>query len=77
MAIDMETYIVDRIEADFAVLECLDKTFQNVPLSEFSFAVREGNVVYVDASGVYQLDKTATEQRKKRLFALQKNIFTD
>ncbi len=77
MAIDMETYIVDRIEAGFAVLECPDKTFQNVPLSEFAFAVREGNVVYVDANGVYQLDKTATEQRKKRLFALQKNIFTD
>lgn len=73
----METYIVDRIEQDLAVLECPDKTFQNVPLSNFAFAVREGNVVYTDANGVFQLDETATEARKKRLFALQKNIFSD
>lgn len=73
----METYIVDRIENDIAVLETEHKTFLQISLSDFKTPVREGNVVFVGADGKYYADTEKTEERRKRLFQLQKNIFSD
>lgn len=73
----MEFYIVDRIENGIAVLECKNKTFIQVPLSDFSSPIGEGSVVVRDADGKLCADEAKTAERKAKLFALQKNIFSD
>lgn len=73
----MEVYIVDRIENAIAVLEAADKTFIRVPLSRFASNVREGDVVVVGKDGSFQPDAEKTAARRKQLFQLQKNIFSD
>ena len=73
----METFIVDRIENTVAVLETVNRTFLQVPLSDFAEQVRERDVVFIGADGKYHTDTAKTEERKKRLFQLQKHIFSE
>ena len=73
----METFIVDRIENTVAVLETENKSFFQIPLSEFTEQVRERDIVFLGTDGKYHTDTAKTEERKKRLFQLQKNIFSE
>ncbi|MGN0570589.1 MAG: DUF3006 domain-containing protein [Candidatus Fimenecus sp.] len=68
---------MDRIENNFAILECEEKSCIQVPLSDFLSSVREGNVVVKDINGKFYVDEEKTAARKAKLFQLQKNIFSD
>lgn len=73
----MSFFIVDRIENGLAVLECENKTFIQVPISDFSSPIGEGSVVVRNSDGKFCTDTVKTAERKAKLFALQKNIFSD
>ena len=68
-------WIVDRIENNIVVLEAMDKSHSDVPLSLFPDTVKEGDVVILREDGTYKTDEAKTKARKAKLFELQKKIF--
>ena len=68
-------WIVDRTENKVVVLDATDRTHLDVPLSLFSDAVKEGDVVILREDGTYKTDEAKTKARKAKLFELQKKIF--
>lgn len=50
-------YIIDRIEEDFAVCECEDGSFTNIPLSEIGFDIKDGQTL-IKNNGVYTVKKS-------------------
>ena len=55
-------YIVDRIEASFAVCEDQDGDMVNLELSKLPIDVKEGDVL-IENSGIYEISKEETEKR--------------
>ena len=70
-------WIVDRIENNIVVLEAMDKSHSDVPLSLFPDTVKEGDVVILREDGTYKTDEMKTKARKAKLFEMQKKIFGD
>ena len=75
MVIDMRL-IIDRIEGNFAVCETEDMSIVNIPISDFSFEVQEGNVLIFE-NGIYAIDEEYESARRAKLFALQNSIFDE
>ena len=61
---------IDRFEGTFAVVELPDKTFINVPRQLFS-GVAESDVIDIT------VDKSETDERKKRISTLMDDLFKD
>ena len=63
-------YIIDRIEEDFAVCECEDGSFTNIPLSEIDIEVKEGQTLIKNDEGysVRETDNTSTKSLFEKLF---------
>lgn len=59
--------IIDRFEGDFAVIEDNGKML-NVPRKELPDAAKEGSVL-IKSGDSYEIDKTATQNRKASLQA--------
>ena len=68
-----EILIVDRIENGYAVCETEKKKKKDIPLSETK-DVHEGYVLILK-DGVYIPDKDKTEARRKRILALQEDLW--
>ena len=65
------TYTIDRLEGLVAVLENEDGETRNVPVSALSACAREGDLVTETESGTFEVDKAATEARRKKIRALE------
>jgi len=65
---------VDRIVSNIAI--CYDEHERKIelPLSELPEQIREGDMLIL-CNGRYQIDKTATEQRRAQLNRLQRQVF--
>ena len=72
--IDMERYTVDRIEDGIVVLEKEDLTHIEISASAFDFEVKEGNVLLFE-NGRFTVDEACENERRRRIFNKQKNIF--
>lgn len=68
-------YSVSRIEGDFAVLECPDRHFEEMPLSKLPAGVSEGNILVKSENGEFLLDFDEELRRKNKLLELQNKIF--
>lgn len=71
----MEYFIVDRIEGDMYILEAEDKKHISVLREKISAEVKESDVLYLTPQGIYKTDQKKTQERKKKLFQLQNNLF--
>ncbi len=69
----MEKLIVDRIEEGIAVLEKEDGTYIKMNATDFSFDIREGNILTFDG-GKYSLIKDEEEERRSKILALQSKL---
>jgi len=69
-------WIVDRFEDRFAILECEDGTFQDVPREDLPPSCRAGSVLRKNESGVFELDPEAEEKRRDALYELQNDLFS-
>lgn len=68
-----EVLIVDRIENGYAVCETEQGEKKDISLSETK-DVHEGDVLILK-DGVYIPDKDKTEARRKRILALQEDLW--
>lgn len=68
-----EILIVDRIENGYAVCETEQEEKKDIPLSETK-DVHEGDVIILKDS-VYVPDNDKTEVRRKRILALQEDLW--
>ena len=68
-----EIFIVDRIENRYAVCETEQGEKKDIPLSGTK-DVHEGDVLILK-DGVYIPDKDKTEARRKRILALQEDLW--
>ena len=68
--------IVDRITENIAVLEKDDLSHVEVDSSLLPDGAKEGSVIRCD-NGVYTLDTGAEEERRKKILAKQKLIFSN
>ena len=64
--------VIDRIEADWAVIEYGKKTF-NIPLSLLPQGAKEGDVINV----LVTVDESAAKSRTDDIKALAKDLFED
>lgn len=70
----MEKYTVDRVEDGIVTLEKSDITHVDYKGSDFSFPVKEGNILIFDGEK-FQLDAAEEEAARKRILEKQRNIF--
>ena len=73
----MEIWSVDRIEGNTVILINSEKRILDVPISFFSEPIAEGNVVIRQAPEKFSVDFEKTAEKKRKLFDLQKKIFSD
>lgn len=69
-------YIVDRIENGIAVLYSEDGSKLDIKLSDFPKSLSQGDMVMI-SEGRYQKNEKETEERKKKLIALRKELSSD
>lgn len=69
----MEKLIVERITENTAILEREDRSHVEVPLSDFTFKIKQGNVLSFDGKD-YTLDLDEENKRRGRLFSLQEKL---
>jgi hypothetical protein len=62
----MNHFVIDRVEGTFAVVECPDGSFQNIPLSQLPQGAKEGSILSPTPQG-WQLDPQAEHQAKTRV----------
>lgn len=62
--------IIDRFEGEFAVVELLDKTFINIPLSELPKGSKEGDVLKL------RIDHKEMEKRNDRIKDLMDDLWS-
>lgn len=68
-----EILIVDRIENGYAVCETEQGEKKDIPLDK-TLDISEGDVLVLK-NGVYIPDKYKTEARRKRILALQEDLW--
>ena len=69
-------YIVDRIENGIAVLYSEDGSKLDIKLSDFPKRLSQGDMVMI-SEGRYQKNEKETDERKKKLIALRKELSSD
>lgn len=68
-----EFFIVDRVENGYAVCETEQGDKKDIPLDK-TLDISEGDVLVLK-NGVYIADKDKTEERRKRILALQEDLW--
>ena len=58
-----ETFIVDRIEEDYAVCEMENRKMIDIKLTQINGNIKDGDVL-VYSDGFYKVDKELTDKRK-------------
>lgn len=71
-----ECLIIDRIEGEYAVCENSNRTTKDIPLSLLPKEVKEGSVLICLKDGTYTLSPTKEEERRKKLFEMQNQLFS-
>ena len=69
----MEKLTVDRIIGDIAVLEKEDKSHIEVSVADIGCDIKEGSVLLFDGDR-YSADKVSEDERRKKLFEMQKKL---
>jgi hypothetical protein len=68
-------FIVDRIEENVVVVEDEKLNIINIPKEKIKFEVKEQDVIIEDEDKKYILDENATEERKKHINELTKDLW--
>lgn len=63
--------IIDRFEGDYAVVELEDRSTANLPRSLVPPGAKEGDVL------VIEIDRNATEERRKRIQRLMEELWQE
>lgn len=66
--------VIDRFEGTMAVCERDDRSMVNVPRADLPPLAQEGDVLIMDGDRV-TVDRRATEERRKQIAALSKDLW--
>lgn len=69
----MENYIIDRIEEDFAVIEC-DGEMLNIKLNILPEGVKSGDVL-TKSDGNFIINQQEQQTRQQKILKLQQDLF--
>lgn len=69
--------VIDRIEENYAVIELEKGTMINLNLSIIPPEAREGDVIIIDDNNNVTIDKIETENRKKLIEELTKDLWEE
>lgn len=72
----MKKFKVDRIEDGFAVLECEDGEFREIPLSSLPKNISEGDVINFAQNSCF-LNQEETRRRREFIKELMKKAFEE
>lgn len=70
----MATFVLDRFEGDYAVLEDEKGAMQNVKRALLPHGLKEGDVLR-EENGDYTFDEPATRERSERIRRLTDGLF--
>ena len=71
-----KTYVVDRSEGRYYILQSLDNKILNVPKNEFSIKLKSGDVVY-EENNQYYYSEEETIKRKKYISELMEGMWDE
>jgi hypothetical protein len=72
----MKSYVIDRFEGDFAVLEAPEGGTVDVQRAKMPAGAKEGDALkYDEASGIYSPDEEATRLRGEKIKELMDELF--
>lgn len=72
----MRKFIIDRIEADKAVLECENGDMVTLDIKSLPKKIKEGDVLQFE-EGSYFLNADETQKRRERIKDLMSSLFED
>ncbi len=68
-------FIVDRIEGDIVVCENEIGDMVDVSISEFKEIPVDGDIVFINSSNIYEIDKEETRKKKMGIQERFKKLF--
>ncbi len=71
----MNNYIIDRFEGNYAVCEDESQAITMVPKYKLPLECKEGDYIYQDAAGMYQLVKSEQKSSENRIREKMSRLF--
>jgi hypothetical protein len=71
----MKKLIIDRFEGHYAICEQEDKTMVSIPKYKLPLHCKEGECLFIDSEGMYQIDQENHNLREKRIFDKMSRLF--
>lgn len=68
------SFIIDRIEANFAVTESNDGTMVNIPVNKIIGEFKEGDILVEDLE-FFKVDSELTKKRKEEIERMMENMW--
>lgn len=68
------TYIIDRIEGDYIVCETYDSSMIDIRCDKIHGSFKEGDVL-LEEEGFFKVSEELTEERRKNIENIMKNIW--
>lgn len=70
----IRSFIIDRIEGSFAVVELNDGTMVNIPKNKIVGEFKEGDIL-VEDSKFFKVDSELTKKRRKEIEHMMKDMW--
>lgn len=70
----IRSFIIDRIEGSFAVIELNDGTMVNIPKNKIVGEFKEGDIL-VEDSKFFKVDSELTKKRRKEIEHMMKDMW--
>lgn len=74
MVIPVETYVLDRLEGEFAVLEGADGRMRDIPRRQLPEDIRPGDVLRLE-NGAWRRDEAETARRSAAVRRMMDDLF--
>lgn len=71
----MPKYIIDRFEDKYAICEDESKGFTKIPKYKLPLGCKEGDTIFLNPEGYYQLDPEASKKDEERIREKMNRIF--
>lgn len=71
----MQKLIIDRFEGNYAVCETENKDMLHIEISRMPEGANESSCIIIDEDGSISLDEERSEERRKRISKMMKDLF--
>lgn len=71
----MIKYVIDRFEGIYAICEDENQTLTKIPKYKLPLECKEGDTIYTDAAGMYQVWKSEQKTSENRIREKMNRLF--